>query len=116
MKLMNGIFRSRSCIRAVVTFAWAASSCFLWLAAAQAQPLPAELSRTDVQRISNDLSRPGMPDFFQKGRENLEREIRLMDRRTLLSMEKLLKVSGSPALPLELTPSDLTQPSPSNDH
>jgi flagellar biosynthesis/type III secretory pathway M-ring protein FliF/YscJ len=112
---MNGIFRIRSCVGAVATFTWVASSCFLWLATAQAQPVPSGLSRADVQRISNDLSRNGMPDFFKKGRENLEREIRLMDRRTLLSMENLLKVSGSPSLPLELTPSDLTQPSPLGD-
>ncbi len=77
--------------------------------------MPSGLSRGEVERISNDLSRSSTTDFFRQGQEKLEREIRWLDRRRLLSMENLLKVSGSPPTPVELNSLEITQPSPPTD-
>jgi hypothetical protein len=81
---------------------------------AQAQALPAGLSRADAQRITRDLTRFNSQDFFERGRDQLEREIRNLDQQKLTSSEDLLRVQEQLPLPEEVPPSQIPKNAPSN--
>lgn len=57
----------------------------------QAQAIP-NLSVSDRQRLSRDLIPSSSQDFFNQGRNQLEREIRLLERRSTTRKEDLLKI------------------------
>jgi hypothetical protein len=59
--------------------------------AAQAQSIP-NLSIGDRQRLIRDLTPTNSQDFFNAGRAQLEREIRLLERRSTTQTEPPLKV------------------------
>ncbi len=59
---------------------------------ALAQSLP-NLSNVDRQRLSRDLVPNNPQDFFRQGQAQLEREIRLLERRSQLQQENLLKIN-----------------------
>lgn len=70
-----------------------------WLSASvNAQTVP-NLSIADQSRLSRDLA-PTPQDFFKRGQEQLEREIRWLERRStqpddLLKIEPALRASGT---------------------
>jgi tripartite-type tricarboxylate transporter receptor subunit TctC len=81
---------------------------------AQAQALPAGLSRADVQRLSRDLTRFNSQDFFERGRDQLEREIRNLEQQKLTAAKDLLRVQEQLPLPQELPPAEVPKNRPSD--
>lgn len=57
----------------------------------QAQAIP-NLSVSDRQRLSRDLIPSSSQDFFNQGRNQLEQEIRLLERRFATKNEPELKI------------------------
>lgn len=76
----------------------------------QAQSLPAGLSPEQARQIAGDLTRLDRMDFFRRGQQQLEREIQLLERRTLTSTEDLLRVDETPNLPEDFTPDNRPDP------
>lgn len=68
-----------------------------------AQTIP-NLSSLDRQRIVRDLTPRSSQDFFNQGREQLEREIRLLNQRSQQQQENLLKVDPATRYPEDQTP------------
>lgn len=68
-----------------------------------AQAIP-NLSNFDRQRIVRDLTPTHSQDFFNQGREQLEREIRLLNERPQQKQENLLKVDPATRYPEDQTP------------
>ena len=50
------------------------------------------LSSVDRQRLSRDLTPTNAQDFFRQGQAQLEREIQLLNRRSQVQQDDLLKV------------------------
>jgi len=65
-----------------------------------AQSLP-NLSNLDRQRLTRDLTPTNAQDFFKQGQEQLEREIRLLERRSQIKQDDLLKVDPATRQPDE---------------
>ncbi|MBE9012335.1 hypothetical protein IQ250_19235 [Pseudanabaenaceae cyanobacterium LEGE 13415] len=68
-----------------------------------AQAIP-NLSNLDRQRIIRDLTPTNSQDFFNQGREQLEREIRLLNERSQQRQENLLKVDPATRYPEDQSP------------
>lgn len=60
----------------------------------QAQSIP-NLSVSDRQRLTRDLTPFNSQDFFNQGRNQLEREIRRLERRSTTRKENPLKIDPS---------------------
>ena len=74
-----------------------------------AQSIPT-LSHLNRQRLDRDLTMTNSQDFFRQGQAQLEREIRLLERRSRTQSDTLLKVDPAtqPEIrqPLRFTQSD----------
>ncbi|MBW4441374.1 MAG: hypothetical protein KME10_09105 [Plectolyngbya sp. WJT66-NPBG17] len=71
-----------------------------------AQSLP-NLSLVDRQRLTRDLIPTNSQDFFRQGQAQLEREIRLLERRS--QQENLLKIDPATRYPEEKNPRSWSQ-------
>ena len=69
----------------------------------QAQSIP-NLSIADRNRLTRDLTPTNSQDFFIQGQAQLEREIRLLERRSRLQQDDLLKVEPAMRHPEEQNP------------
>jgi hypothetical protein len=70
---------------------------------ADAQSLP-NLTPQQIQRFGRDLTPRNSDDFFREGRDQLEREIRLLDRRVLSLDQTKLKIDPALRDPERLQP------------
>ncbi len=71
---------------------------------AQSHPVPLRLSPAQLQQISGALTRFDSQDFFTRGREQLENEVKLLTERKLFLSEGVLKISRDLQIQPELAP------------
>ncbi len=74
----------------------------------QAQSIP-NLSIADRNRLTRDLTPTNSQDFFIQGQAQLEREIRLLERRSRPQQENLLKVDPATRYREEKNPRSLPE-------
>lgn len=75
----------------MLKFAFLIVPLLLISSAVQAQSIP-NLSVRDRQRLSRDLTPSNSQEFFNLGHNQLEREIRLLERRFTAQQESPLKI------------------------
>lgn len=75
----------------MLKFAFLIVSLLLISSAVQAQSIP-NLSVRDRQRLSRDLTPSNSQEFFNLGHNQLEREIRLLERRFTAQQESPLRI------------------------
>lgn len=74
--------------------------------------LTSPVAANDNSQITNSLI-PREPNFFQQGREQFERELQLLVKKSQTNQEDLLKVSpNNPPIQEELSPPEKPQVTP----
>ncbi len=65
----------------------------LWSSVAIAQPPAIRFTPSQLQQLSGGLYHTNSQDFFEQGQQQLENEIKLLDRRDQFLKEGVLKIS-----------------------